>query len=53
MTTVWIALVLSAGAIILFTLASWRHRVEMTDLGTVSEHWLAEQRANERHHAQR
>lgn len=32
---------------------SWRRRVEMAELGTVSEQWLAEQRANDRHDSAR
>jgi hypothetical protein len=34
-------------------LASWRQRVEMGELGTVSEQWPAEQRANDRHESAR
>jgi hypothetical protein len=30
-------------------LRSWRRRVEIAELGTVSEQWLAEQHTNDRH----
>ena len=48
MTIVWIALLLGAGAMTLTVLRSWRHRVAMTELGSVSEQWLADQRSNDR-----
>ena len=43
MTVVGIGLLLGAGAMALTLLRSWRRRVEMAELGTVSEQWLAEQ----------
>ena len=49
MTVVWIGLLLGAGAVAVIILTSWRRRVEMAELGTVSAQWLAEQRANDRH----
>jgi lysylphosphatidylglycerol synthetase-like protein (DUF2156 family) len=45
--------VLGAGAVAVIILKSWRRRVEMAELGTVSEQWLAEQRANDRHESAR
>jgi hypothetical protein len=33
-------------------ISSWRRRVEMAELGTVSEQWLAEQRGND-HYSER
>ena len=48
MTVVGIGLLLGAGAMAVILLRSWRRRVEMAELGTVSEQWLAEQRANNR-----
>jgi hypothetical protein len=33
----------------LFLIASWRHRVDVAELGTMSQQWRLEQRANERH----
>ena len=36
-----------AGTMAVILLRSWRRRVEMVELGTVSEQWLAEQRAND------
>jgi hypothetical protein len=38
---------------VVIVLASWRRRVEMAELGTVSERWLAEQRMNDRHNSAR
>ena len=49
MTVVGIGLLLGAGAMAVIILRSWRRRVEMAELGTVSEQWLAEQRTNDRH----
>ena len=46
MTVVW-GLLLGAGAMAVIIFRSWRRRVEMAELGTVSEQWLAEQRAND------
>jgi hypothetical protein len=48
-TVAGIGLLLGAGAIAVIILRSWRRRVEMAELGTVSEQWLAEQRTNGRH----
>jgi hypothetical protein len=50
-TVVGIGLLLGAMAVII--LRSWRRRVEMAELGTVSEQWLAEQRTNDRHESAR
>ena len=47
MTVVGIGLLLGAGAMAVILLRSWRRRVEMAELGAVSEQWLAEQRAND------
>ena len=52
-TVIWIGLLLCAGAVAVIILTSWRRRVEMAELGTVSEQWLAERRANDRHDSQR
>ena len=49
MTVVW-GLLLGAGAMALIILR-WSRRVEMAELGTVSEQWLAEQRANDGHYS--
>jgi hypothetical protein len=34
-------------------LTSWWRRVEMAKLGTMSQQWLAEQRANDGHRSER
>ena len=47
-TYVWIAVLLSAIALFVGFLMSRRTRVEFAELGTMSEQWLAEQRANDR-----
>jgi hypothetical protein len=52
MMAVWIGAALIGGAMGLMVLAS-RHRVDMAELGTVSQQWLAEQRANDRHYSER
>lgn len=53
MTTLWIPVLLGAALVAVVILTRWRHRVDMADLGTVSQHWLAEQRANDRHYSER
>jgi hypothetical protein len=53
MTTLWIPILLGAALVAVVILARWRYRVEMAELGTVSENWLAEQRANDRHYSER
>ena len=51
MSVVW-GLLLGAGAMaVIIILRSWRRRVEMAELGMVSEQWLAEQRANDGHYS--
>jgi hypothetical protein len=45
---VWFGVVIAAGALMVAYLLSRRNRVEYADLGTMSEQWLAEQRANDR-----
>ena len=45
MNVVWIALLLCAGVMIVLAVRSQRHHVELTELGAVSEQWLADQRA--------
>ena len=52
MTVVWIGLLVGGSAMAII-LRSWRRRVEMAELGTVSEQWLAEQRANDRNDSAR
>jgi hypothetical protein len=52
-TALWIGLLLGAGAIAIVVFTSWRHRVELTEFGTVSAQWLAEKRANDRHYSER
>jgi hypothetical protein len=47
-TYLWIAALLAAGALFIGILLSRRTRVEFAELGTMSEQWLAEQRANDR-----
>jgi hypothetical protein len=53
-TALGITTLLGGGAVIvLFLLTSWRHRVDLTELGTMSQQWRIEQRANERHDSHR
>ena len=54
MTAVAIAMLLTGGAmIVLFLIASWRHRVGVPELETMSQQWRMEQRANDRHDSAR
>ena len=53
MTTVWILVLLGAGAIAVVAFLWSRHGIDMTELGTVSQNWLSEQRANDRHYSER
>jgi hypothetical protein len=43
-------LIIGAATLTLLALARWRRYAEPEDLGTVSQQWLAEQRATERHY---
>jgi len=52
MSLLWMAIV-GGCAIAIAVVTSWRRRVDLKELGTVSEHWLAEQRAIERHYPSR
>lgn len=47
-TYIWIAALVSAAVLFVGVLLSRRSRVEFTELGAMSEQWLAEQRANDR-----
>jgi hypothetical protein len=51
--TVWVMLILAVVATAVVAFASWRHGIEMTELGTVSQNWLSEQRAHDRHYSER
>ena len=51
--TFWIGLVLSACVLAVLVLTSWRRRVQMAELGTVSEQWLSEHRGYDRHYSER
>jgi hypothetical protein len=53
MTTVWIPILLGAAALTIVSLAKWRYRIEMAEMGTVSQQWLAEHRAHDRHDSER
>jgi len=51
--TFWIGLLLSACVLAVLVLTSWRRRVQMAELGTVSEQWLSEHRGYDRHYSER
>jgi hypothetical protein len=53
MTALWIPILLGVAVVAILILTRWRYRLEMAELGTVSQHWLAEQRANDRHYSER
>jgi len=48
LTIIGIGLLLAAAATVVAVLMSRRNRVEYAELGSMSEQWLAEQRANDR-----
>lgn len=48
MVLVWIGVAIAAGALLVAMIVSRRTGVEYRELGTMSEQWLAEQRANDR-----
>jgi len=52
MSMIWIGVLLAAGAAIILV-ASWRHRIDMAELGAVSENWLSEQRSSDRYQSGR
>lgn len=52
MTTLWILAVLCIGATAVILFTSWRYRVDMAELGTVSQNWLSEHRASDRHYSE-
>jgi len=45
--TIWIGLLLTACVTVVLALTSWRRRVQMAELGTVSAQWLSEHRGND------
>jgi len=54
MTAIGIAALLGGGAVtVLFLVTSWRHRLDVAELGTMSQQWRSEQRAYERYDTQR
>lgn len=53
MTAVDVALVLATAATVIIVWSSWRQRLDLAQLGTVSQQWLAERRANDRQYSQR
>ena len=53
MTAVWIGLAVTGGVLAFVLWTSWRHRIDMAERGTVSQQWLSEQRANDRHNSER
>ncbi len=48
MTAIWIALGLAATVVVGFLVRSSRDRSDGGELGSVSERWLSEERANDR-----
>jgi hypothetical protein len=51
--TFWIGLVLSACALAILVLMSWRRRILTAELGTVSAQWLSEHRGYDGHYSER
>lgn len=52
MTALWLGIIIVGGLAATFALTSWRRRTDKTELGTISDQWLSEQRGNSRHHSQ-
>ena len=50
--TLWIGLLLTLGVLAVLLL-SWRRRVQVAELGTVSAQWLSEHREYDRHYSER
>jgi len=53
MSTGWLAIGITAAGAILAVFASWHRRHQLADYGTVSTHWIAEQRAGQRPDSER
>jgi hypothetical protein len=53
MTLIWIALVVGVGAAGIIIAATRRHSAGSTELGTMSNAWVAEQRAGEQSYYER
>jgi hypothetical protein len=51
--TLSVGLLLSACVLAALAVTSWRRRVQMAALGTVSEQWLSEHRGYNRHYSER
>jgi hypothetical protein len=49
----WIVLGVAIAIAVLTLAASWRRRAQDDDLGSVSHHWIAEQRMGQGHDPQR
>lgn len=48
MSAIWIGAFVVGCATAILAVTSWRHRIDMAELGTVSDQWLAEHRAGDR-----
>ncbi|MEO8075752.1 MAG: hypothetical protein ABI818_05435 [Acidobacteriota bacterium] len=53
MSTGWLALGITVAGAIVAAFASWHRRNQEADFGTVSTHWIAEQRAGQRADSER
>ncbi|MEP6915580.1 MAG: hypothetical protein ABJC89_08030 [Acidobacteriota bacterium] len=53
MSTGWVALGITVAGAIVAAFASWHRRNQEADFGTVSTHWIAEQRAGQRADSER
>jgi hypothetical protein len=51
--TFWLGLLVSACVLAVLALLSWRRRVQVAELGSVSEQWLIEHRGYDRHYPER
>jgi hypothetical protein len=53
MTGFAVVVLITAAVVSVIVLAAWRRRVNLTDIGSMSGHWVAEHQASERDVAER
>ena len=54
MTALGVAAILGAGGLVVFfVFTAWRHRLDLAELGTMSQQWRSDHRAHERYDSQR
>lgn len=51
--TVFAIVILASVVVSVVVLTSWRRRIDITELGSMSANWVAEHRSNDRHYSER